>query len=326
VVAAGGLRTTQLLLALAQAWPRHFQSNTAPLGKYYMGHLTGEIAALVLDNPRDAAAYLYNRDPDGHWFQRRLKLPPSLQEMERVMNTAFTLRAPMLNDPRHRDGALSALALLAPALHKVSLAKSERLRAAAVGQRSSDRLLHLRNIIAQAFTTMRNLSAAAVRRRIGHLPFMTLNSAGRYALRYHAEQAPNQYSKVSLGSKNASRLTIDFQYTHVDVDSVVRSHESLDKSLRKLGIGRLEYIVPRDQCHDAVSNQARDGYHQIGTTRMSDNPLEGVVDRNCRVHGFANLYVASASALPTSGSANPTLPVVMMALRLADHLQNTIAR
>ena len=54
---------------------------------------------------------------------------------------------------------------------------------------------------------------------------------------------------------------------------------------------------------------------------MSDDPREGVVDRDCRVHGFDNLYVAGSAVYPTTGYVNPTLTVVALALRLADHLK-----
>ena len=53
---------------------------------------------------------------------------------------------------------------------------------------------------------------------------------------------------------------------------------------------------------------------------MHEDPREGVVDSDCRVHGVANLFVAGSSVFPTSGSANPTLTIVALALRLADHL------
>jgi choline dehydrogenase-like flavoprotein len=54
---------------------------------------------------------------------------------------------------------------------------------------------------------------------------------------------------------------------------------------------------------------------------MSADPSQGVVDEQCRVHGMANLFVASSSVFPTSSHANPTLTIVAMALRLADHLK-----
>jgi len=64
--------------------------------------------------------------------------------------------------------------------------------------------------------------------------------------------------------------------------------------------------------------------HHLGTTRMSDNPRDGVVDSNCRVHGMTNLYVAGSSVFPTGGHANPTLTLIALTLRLADHLKKTL--
>ncbi len=68
----------------------------------------------------------------------------------------------------------------------------------------------------------------------------------------------------------------------------------------------------------------RVGYHQMGTTRMSASDRHGVVDGQCRVHGFDNLYIAGSSVFPTSGFANPTFTIVALALRLAGHLQRKL--
>jgi choline dehydrogenase-like flavoprotein len=61
--------------------------------------------------------------------------------------------------------------------------------------------------------------------------------------------------------------------------------------------------------------------HHMGTTRMHPDTTRGVVDANCRVHGLANLFIASSTVFPTAGAANPTLTIVALALRLADHLK-----
>jgi choline dehydrogenase-like flavoprotein len=57
---------------------------------------------------------------------------------------------------------------------------------------------------------------------------------------------------------------------------------------------------------------------------MSDDPRTGVVDRDCRVHDMANLFIAGSSVFPTGGSANPTLTIVALALRMADHLREQV--
>jgi choline dehydrogenase-like flavoprotein len=60
--------------------------------------------------------------------------------------------------------------------------------------------------------------------------------------------------------------------------------------------------------------------HHIGTTRMAEGALEGVVDRNCKVFGMANLFVAGSSVFPTCGKGSPTLAIIALAERLADHV------
>jgi len=60
--------------------------------------------------------------------------------------------------------------------------------------------------------------------------------------------------------------------------------------------------------------------HNIGGTRMHEDPSRGVVDANCKVHGIDNLFVASSSVFPTGSHANPTLTIVALSVRLGDHL------
>ena len=58
---------------------------------------------------------------------------------------------------------------------------------------------------------------------------------------------------------------------------------------------------------------------------MASSPDRGVVDADCRVHGMDNLWIAGSSVFPTSGCSNPTLTLVALAVRLADHLRNRLA-
>ncbi len=66
-----------------------------------------------------------------------------------------------------------------------------------------------------------------------------------------------------------------------------------------------------------------DRYHPAGTCRMGFDETGGVVDTNCKVYGLDNLYVSGACVFPTSGTANPTLTVVALTFRLADHISST---
>jgi choline dehydrogenase-like flavoprotein len=63
----------------------------------------------------------------------------------------------------------------------------------------------------------------------------------------------------------------------------------------------------------------------MGTTRMHEDPARGVVDSRSRVHGMTNLYVTGSSVFPTgAGYANPTLTIVALTLRLAEHLRGEL--
>jgi choline dehydrogenase-like flavoprotein len=58
---------------------------------------------------------------------------------------------------------------------------------------------------------------------------------------------------------------------------------------------------------------------------MDESQNLGVVDRNCRVHGLGNLYLAGSAVFPTSGQANPTFFAVAIAARLAEHVRRSLA-
>lgn len=63
--------------------------------------------------------------------------------------------------------------------------------------------------------------------------------------------------------------------------------------------------------------------HNMGTARMSDDPQTGVTDRWGRTHDIPNLFISDGSLFPTSGAENPTLTIVALAMRLADHIANS---
>jgi choline dehydrogenase-like flavoprotein len=60
--------------------------------------------------------------------------------------------------------------------------------------------------------------------------------------------------------------------------------------------------------------------HAACTTRMSDDPAQGVVDRDLKVHGVTNVYVCSNGSFSSLGAVNPTLTLTALSLRLAEHL------
>ncbi|HEV2447952.1 MAG TPA: GMC family oxidoreductase, partial [Candidatus Sulfopaludibacter sp.] len=150
------------------------------------------------------------------------------------------------------------------------------------------------------------------------------NPGGMYALHFHAEQAPNPSSRIRLTGETDAfgvpRATIDLRFTDQDIDSAMESHRLLDKALRGNGMGRLEYPGSPEEMRRHLWETASDGYHQVGTARMGEDPRTSVVDADLKVHGLSNLYVASSAVFPTTGQANSTLLAVAFAVRLAHRL------
>jgi choline dehydrogenase-like flavoprotein len=68
------------------------------------------------------------------------------------------------------------------------------------------------------------------------------------------------------------------------------------------------------------------GCHSMGTARMSEDPANGVTDRWGQVHGIPNLFVSDGGLFPTSAAANPTLTIVALAIRQAEHMAGRMAR
>ena len=147
-------------------------------------------------------------------------------------------------------------------------------------------------------------------------------------LKYHgfrlnmmSEQIPNPESRVKLCTERdrfgQQKIELKWSLTSQDINNIRRFQLVLDRELRKNSLGRLEIELE----DDSVPSNIHGGYHHMGTTRMDSDPVKGVVDQNCRVHGIDNLYIAGSSVFPTVGYANPTLTICALALKLADFIK-----
>jgi choline dehydrogenase-like flavoprotein len=143
------------------------------------------------------------------------------------------------------------------------------------------------------------------------------------------EQSPNPDSRVTLSSEKDAlgmpRVRLDWRLSEIDKRSIRTFYRLLGQEVGRTGLGRVQmrdWLLSDDRTWPSFVSG---GWHHMGTTRMHTDPKLGVVDSNCRVHGLANLYVAGAAVYPTAGSANPTLTLVALSLRLSDYLRKTPA-
>jgi hypothetical protein len=330
VLAAGGLENTRLLLAIQREEPNRFSGPDGPLGRYYMGHLTGSVANIVIHSPLLDQGLDYFNDAQGYCVRRRFWPSPELQRRMGLTNMTLRTEFAPTHDPSHGSGVLS-LAYLGLSFRQLGrLLVSEAVRLMHVGDGLVQRAPHWRNVVRDfphvSTFFPRYLYRRYISRSRGH-SFFELCAARKYGLRYHAEHLPNINSRVTLSDERDAlglhRLAIDFRYTEADVAPIIRTHECFAEWLAATGLGTLSWSVPPKERVGHILSQARDGLHQIGTTRMGRNQKSGVVDRDCRVFGGNNLYIAGTSIFCSSAHANPTFTAVALAIRLAHKLALT---
>jgi len=335
VVACGGLESTRLLMSSTGPQGEQLGNRSGHLGRWYMAHVEGSIANVRFSTPPRRTVYGYERDTDGVYVRRRFSFSEEYQQTHKLPNVVSWLGNPEIADARHGSGQLSFSYLamisalgprLAPEVQRLALTGAEIPGTPYWGATITPRGSHLRNIVRHPVSTGHFVIDFGARRfltRGRRVPgFFVYNRQNVYPFQYHGEHLPNPSSTVGL-SRDTDRLgrrklTIDLRFSPADVDGIVRAHEHWDRFLRKLDIGRLEYL--HQDLNQAIEQRLGGGFHQMGTTRMSASPSDGVVDQNLAVHGVPNVHVASSSTFVTSGQANSTFMVIVFALRLADYL------
>ena len=139
-----------------------------------------------------------------------------------------------------------------------------------------------------------------------------------YNINIRSEMPASADNRVTLApSRDPSGLPLLKTMCMAGSDTVRPIFEVLEE------LGRT--VLTRDEGrvfihNDTLVSNPSGGGHTMGTTAMGDDPRISVVNRNCRVHRYSNLYVAGSSVFTSGGSANPTLTIIALAARLADHL------
>jgi choline dehydrogenase-like flavoprotein len=324
ILATGGLEVPRLLLASRQTHADGIGNAHGQVGRNYMCHIAGTIGDLRLTLPQHGISHGYEIAEDGTYCRRRLAVDPAVQANLQIASSVVRLHFPSIPDPAHRTGPLSALYLARPF---ISYEYAKRL----TGEGSAGFgtwLRHAVNVAGDPFGTA-GFMLHMIRNRVlaaRKFPSVIVRPrANRFSLDYHAEQQPNTASRVTLAQETDAlgmpKLRIDWRYSRLDVTTALETLRLLRDDLASWGHGRLHYDPAKVE--HAITRDGAYGGHHIGTARMGASAATSVVDANCRVHGMRNLYVAGSAVFSTSSQANPTLTIVALALRLADHVKRT---
>jgi choline dehydrogenase-like flavoprotein len=142
--------------------------------------------------------------------------------------------------------------------------------------------------------------------------------------RYYYEMSPNPDSRVTLDDTldpvfGQQQTRITWQLGPLDEQTYKQATNLFQKAVAARG-GTTGFITWEEVKSHLIING-----HHIGTTRMSDDPTQGVVDANLKVHSLHNLYVAGSSVFPSTGISNPTFTIITLSIRLAEHLSKTVS-
>jgi choline dehydrogenase-like flavoprotein len=296
VMATGGIENARLLLASTAVHKAGLGNQHDLVGRFFMEHI---------------------------WYRSGVILPLQTQ----TENTWYT------QETGYRDIAWRAhLCLPDPVARELNLPDFRAELSCDRSWRVSPSVLSLRDLHRHV---ARLQWPSDVRGQFGNLlqgPAEALSYAtGRrrplaYRLWNNVEQAPNPDSRIAL-STDRDRFgvpiaTVDWRLSEVDRQGIRHAHRCIAREVTRSRFGRMFVEVPED---DTEILAGADGIgHHMGTTRMHDDPRLGVVDRHCRVHGLANLFIAGSSVFPTGGYANPTLTIVALTERLADDLKQLV--
>lgn len=328
VIAAGGLETARLLLASAGVGAAGLGNERDLVGRFYQCHLEGEIGRIAFTGKGDDARIGYERSRDGVYVRRYLWLSPEAQRAGRLAGLVLRPAHANIVDPGHRHPVLSAMYLVKNWIVPEYARKLTSLEDVARSERGSDAAFfaaHARNLVLGA-PRLAAFSLDWTRRRVlarRKLPSVVLSDPRRvYPLDVNAEQEPNPDSRVTLGEERDAlgqrRIRIDWRTTAADHERLAEGLRTIERALARSPSVRLDFAgVDVDA---AAARRIPVGGHHVGTARMAAAPREGVCDANCELFETRGVFIAGAAAFPTSSFANPTLTILALTLRLAEHL------
>lgn len=317
VLASGGIENPRLLLASRGTTPQGLGNAFDQVGRYFQEHphyhsgLVVPVDRHLHDRPEAWDVHL----DDGHPVQRKYGLTQAAQRQHGLLNTAFfiTPRPASWLVPYTSAGTHDASRLQA-VRHVKRMLSTRRPSPGA----TRDLVLAMGAAPRMAAYTFRQSRAQQAHRagRRSRFPLV-------FTLGAMAEQQPRDDSRVCLSAEpdrfGVPHAQLDWRLGDDDADSMRRSHDLVSPALERALGARAVPLLPSDEL-PALGW----GYHHMGTTRMSTRPDEGVVDADLRVHGVSNVFVAGSSVFPSSGSANPTLTIVALSMRLADRLRHEL--
>jgi len=135
------------------------------------------------------------------------------------------------------------------------------------------------------------------------------------------EDFPQASNRVTLHESRTDQYGLPIPVVHYERNE--NSHAMADH-----GLGIMEDIfgaLDAKQTYRTQAGGSGSATHNLGTARMANSERDGVCDANGQVFGVPNLFISDGSAFSTSMTSNPTLTIVALAIRQAEHMQKQMS-
>ncbi len=328
VLASGGIENARLLLLSNGVAAEGLGNQRDLVGRFFMDHPSGKLGTVVTETP-DRLTRPYDRNLGKG-------LAPSFPEV--ALSTQVQRARQLLSGRVHPfavEGAvpkgIQALREFRAARHPPSRDEGSQLEARLCAAMRNGPSRNHAAVLAPsrpaAIALRMGLGAGdIVKALLKKLADRPVVSSNHVELTGFFEQAPNPDSRIMLGGETDAlgkrKVCVDWRLTPLDRHTYEVAAGLFGSQLANACGGEFQLA---EWLSDGGMPQVHGTAHHLGTTRMSDSPDQGVVDRKCRVHGIDNLHVAGSSVFPTGGWAFPTFTIVALSLRLADDLHRLLA-
>jgi choline dehydrogenase-like flavoprotein len=317
VLAAGGLENARILLLQDTLQRGGLGNQHDMVGRCFMDHPATTLGVLI---PSSSAVFEETRfydqhDVGGQPIMYQLHIRPEVMRREKMLNLCAVLVPHFKNLRANGPAVLHQLLVRGPRFlwRHLSAAPPYNLQ----NGEPLDPPQSLRQRLLEQYYSLGRCGWS----RLGGLE----RRFGEFGVHSLVEQSPDRSNRILLQEQTDAfgqrKAKVLWRWNELDLHSIRQAQQIFREELAAAGIGS---FIPVEETIGSHPRRFASPHHFLGTTRMHDNPRNGVVDSDGRVHDVPNLFIAGSSVFPTGGFANPTLTIVALTLRLAAHLHREL--
>ncbi len=329
ILATGGIENARLLLMSNKVQQTGLGNQNDVVGRFFMDHPQVRSGLLIpIDQNIFNQTALYDlRTVHNVAVMGKFTVAEETLRREQLLNISvmmfpripdFHKQPELLNDQEFKTPGKDSLKVLVAALHRRQFPPNLLKHLGTI-------LGDIRGLLNYAqYLRMKPLFPSHVRGGWSNLANKDQKFT-TFEVFHQTEQAPHPDNRVTLSDKldqlGCPQTQLHWYWTATDVASIRKSQTILAAEFARAGIGKLQVELNGNLPQMLHSSS----HHHMGTTRMHNDPRQGVVDANCQVYGISNLFITGSSVFPTGGYANPTLTIIALAIRLADRIKEQMS-